>query len=284
MTTGRHGDTETRARGIDAILENAFERMRLHFREIGLVVAGLLVVGLAAAGFYELGKRRENAAQAVLAEIQIDMIKQMGGEVRIAINPEPANAEQSRRAREAALERLDLLIEEEAESEAAILAGIHAGEVEVDLGSYDAASARLGALASGLDADDPRRAIALRLRGYALERLGDPVAAGEAYYEAAGVETYPPRAQVYITAGEVFARGGAHERAIAALQQAMALAPAIAENSGLLSRIAELEAHRVRDLGLDPGPDLGAGPTPEAVRELDPDPAALEVPAVEGPE
>ncbi len=278
MTTGRHGDTEARARGIDALLEAAFERVRIHFREIGLVAVGLLVVGAAGAGFYELGKRRENAAQVVLAQIQTDMIKQMGGETRIAINPEPANAEQSRRAREAALERLDLLIEEEAGSAAAILAGIQAAEIEVDLGSYEGAAARLAALGYELDADDPRRAIALRLRGYALELQGDPVAAGEAYYEAAGVETYPPRAQVYVTAGEVFARGGAHDRAIAALQQAMALAPAVAESAGLLSRIAELEAYRDRDLGLDPAPDLGVEPTPAAVREIDPAAMAMEVP------
>ena len=58
MTAGRHGDTEARARGIDALLEAAFERVRIHFREIGLVAVGLLVVGAAGAGFYELGNRR----------------------------------------------------------------------------------------------------------------------------------------------------------------------------------------------------------------------------------
>ena len=280
--TLHHGDTEARAKGLEAVLERGFERVRVHFREIAMILVTLLVIAAAGVGFYEVGQRRESAAQTALARIQTDLIRAMGGRVQVALNPEPANAESARRAREAALVALEAMMLEHAGRDAVLLAGLHAAELEVDVGRPEAAAARLVELAGVFAPDDPRRAIALRLRGYALEELGRPVEAGEAYYEAAGVQTYPARAHVYITAGDVFARGGASDRAVAAFQQAMALAPELAEDTGLVSRVSALETLSARDLGLT-GPTgslpvIEQPPDPEPATESEPEPAPTGLP------
>ena len=137
--------------------------------------------------------------------------------------PEPANADQAAKAREAALVELDAFVAAHSGSALAAIAAIKAAELEVDLGKLDAADQRLAALAGSLGPDDPKRAIALRLRGYTLDQRGQTLAAAETYADAAKVEAYPARGVVWIEAGDCFARAKAPDRAIAAYREALAM-------------------------------------------------------------
>ncbi len=237
----RHGDTEGRREGFDAVLETGFEWIRRNARPLGIALGLLLLVGAGSAIVYELGRRSEAEAADALAEVEDAFAGAMGGRPGVALIPEPANEAIAQRAREAALVGFEELIADHASSEAARLAAIRAAEMEVDLGRLEAAGTRLEALASGMDADDLRRAVALRLQAYVLDELGESLAAGEAYERAAEVHDYPARAPVLIAAGEVFERAGEHRRAIDAYQQALSVAPDQPNRAGLLRRIAILE-------------------------------------------
>jgi tetratricopeptide (TPR) repeat protein len=92
-------------------------------------------------------------------------------------------------------------------------------------------------LAAAFDMDDPRRAVALRLRGYVLEQNGNPLAAAEVYETGARIETYPARVLIWIEAGDCFARAAQPARAIAAYRQALVASPEISEQEGILARI-----------------------------------------------
>src|SRR5262249_30837178 len=105
-------------------------------------------------------------------------------------------------------------------------------------------------------ADDPKRAIALRLRAYTLDQRGEALAAGEAYAEAAKVQSYPPRGLVWIEAGDVFARASAPDRAIAAYREALAAAPEISEQLQVVQRIG------IQQAKLDAAPAPAAAPAP----------------------
>jgi predicted negative regulator of RcsB-dependent stress response len=239
--TRQRGDTESRIAGFDAVLEGLFERIRLNSRTLGIALGVVLVLGVAAAAAYEYAKRAEVEALDALAEIEIQFSSAMGAPAGVALVPEPANAALAERARETALTQLEDFLSDYGSSGAAAVAAIRAAEMEVDMGRLEAASERLERLATDLDADDPRRAIALRLRAYVLEEQAQPVAAAEIYERAAEVTTYPARSLVLISAGEAFERAGEYRRAIGSYQQALAIAPDVSQQAGLLRRITMLE-------------------------------------------
>ncbi len=236
-----HGDTEARRQGFDAVLEAGFEWIRRKARSLGIALGLLLLVGTVSAIVYELDRRSEAEAADALAEVEGAFAGAMGARPGVALIPEPANEAIARHAREAALAGLEQLIAEHANSDAARVAAIRAAEMEVDLGRLEAARTRLEALASGMDADDLRRAVTLRLEAYVLDELEEPLAAAEAYERAAEVRDYPARAPVLIAAGEAFERAGEDRRAIDAYQRALSVAPGQPNRAGLLRRIAILE-------------------------------------------
>jgi predicted negative regulator of RcsB-dependent stress response len=237
MTERQHGDTETRLMGFEARLQDGFEWANAHGREIVVGIAVFLVAGGILAGLWEMRSRKSAAAEAELARIEARFTQAMGattGELFIA---EPANAEQATKAREAALAELDAFIADQGSSDAARIAGLRAAEIEVDLGRLPDADKRLEALDATFDPDDPRRAVAMRLRGYVVDQGGDPLAAAEIYEAAARIESYPPRVLLWIAAGDCFARAAQPARAVAAYRQALAASPEVAEQEGVLVRI-----------------------------------------------
>jgi predicted negative regulator of RcsB-dependent stress response len=135
-----------------------------------------------------------------------------------------------------------VFIAKHAGSNLAAIATVKAAELEVDLGKLDTADARLAALAGTLGADDPKRAIALRLRGYTLDQRGQTLAAAETYADAAKVEAYPARGLLWIEAGDCFARAKAPDRAITAYREALAVAPELSEQEQVVQRIGIQQA------------------------------------------
>jgi predicted negative regulator of RcsB-dependent stress response len=243
MTTPRpHGDTDTRLEGFEARLQDGFAWANDHGREIVIAIAVFVVVGGIAAGVHEWRKRDQAETQTELARIEARYTAAMGanpGELYIS---EPANADQAKAARETAIGELDAFIAAHGESEGSSLAAIRAAELEIDLQKNDAAAARLDALVQSLDGDDPRRAVALRLRGYLFDAKGEPLAAAESYEAAAKVESYPPRGLAWIAAGDCFARANQPERAVAAYRQALATAPEVSEQEGIVARLGIQQA------------------------------------------
>ena len=251
----QHGDTEARQKGFDAVLEALFERTREHARALAIGLGLVLVVGTVAAVLYDLARGKEEEAANALADIEAQFGAAMGAPIGEPLPPEPANVEVARRAREAALEELELLIAEREGSRAAGIAAIRAAEMEIDLGRLEAASERLRLLSVGLDEDDPKRAIALRLAGYVLDEQGEPLAAAQSYERGAEVRTYPGRPMLLAAAAEAYERAGEYQKAIAAYQQSLSVAAERpGQSAGVLRRIEALEY-----LAEGPGPGSGSG-------------------------
>lgn len=251
-TPRRRGETEARVEGFEAVLDGLFERARRNSRSLGIALGLLLVLAVAVAAAYEYAKRAENEALTALAEIESEFSFAMGAPAGVGLVPEPANRALAGRARETALTQLEGFISDHGSSEVVSVATIRAAEMEIDLDRLEAASERLERLAADLDADDPRRAVALRLRAYVLEEQAQPVAAAETYERAAEVRTYPARSLVLISAGEAFERAGEYRRAIGSYQRAVSIAPRLSQQAGLLRRITMLEYKAAAaDLGSD---------------------------------
>ncbi len=237
MAQQQHGDTETRLAGFEARIQAGFEWANSHGREIVIGIAIFLVTGGAIAGVWEWQTRSRLAAQTELAAIEARFARAMGATSDEAFISEPANADQARKAREQAVIEFDAFIAERGSSDAAQIARLRAAELETGLGNLAAADKRLEALAASLAADDARRAVALRLRGFVLDQSGDPLAAAEAYEAGARIEAYRANVLLWIEAGDCFSRAGAPARAIGAYQQALSSSPEIAEEQGVITRI-----------------------------------------------
>lgn len=259
MISRPHGDTETRLEGFEARLQDGFAWVNAHGREIMAGVGVALLVGGLVAGVVEWRSRQSEAAQTELAAIESRFTSAMGANPGEYFVPEPANAEQAAKAREAAVTELDAFIAEHPGSELGPIAAIKAAELEVDLGKLEAADARLAALAGTLAANDPKRAIALRLRGYTLDQRGQTLAAAEVYSDAAKVESYPPRGLIWIEAGDTFARANAPDRAIAAYREALASAPEVSEQLHVIQRLG------IEQAKLDANPPAAPAPAPSPV-------------------
>jgi predicted negative regulator of RcsB-dependent stress response len=261
MTPRQHGDTETRLAGFEARLQDGFDWANAHGREIVIGLATFLVVGGVAAGVFEWRRTRLAASEAELARIEARYTQAMGstsGELFIA---EPANAEQAKKAREATLVELDAFATAQGPTPAAQIARLRAAEIAVDLAQYEDAGKRLESLAADLDPNDARRAVALRLHGYVLDQTGNALGAAERYEMGAQIAAYPPRALLWILAGDTFARAGEAARAIAAYRQALSASPELAEQEGVISRIGITQAV------LDSSPPSTAPPTPASTSD-----------------
>jgi predicted negative regulator of RcsB-dependent stress response len=242
MTPRPHGDTETRLEGFEARLQDGFAWANAHGREIVIAIVAFVLLGGAVAGIVEWRKRDQSAAQTELARIEARFASAMGANAEELYISEPANPDQAKAAREAAIKDLDAFAAAHGSSDLSTLASIRAAEIQVDLGQLDAAGARLDALAASLAANDARRAVALRLRGYVQEAQGNPLAAGESYEAAAKTESYLARGLAWISAGDCFARANQPARAIAAYRQALSSAPEVSEQEGIVARIGVEQA------------------------------------------
>jgi tetratricopeptide (TPR) repeat protein len=243
MTPRQHGDTEAKLSGFEARLQDGFDWANAHGREVIAGLALLFVAGSIAAGVYEWRKRSLAEGDAELARIEARFTQAMGATANDTFITEPANADQAKKAREASLAELDAFIAAHGLSvDQAKIASLRAAEIEVDLGRLPDADKRLEALGAAFASDDPRRAVALRLRGYVLDQSGNSLGAAEVYQTAAEVKAYPPRALLFVKAGEAFARAGAPARAIAAYRQALATSPEVAEQEGIVGRIGVQQA------------------------------------------
>ena len=207
---------------------------------VGIGVA--LLIGGLVSGVAEWRSRQNDAAQTELAAIESRFTTAMGANPGEYFVPEPANADQAAKAREAALVEIDAFVTAHSGSDLAAIAVIKAAELEVDLGKLDAADTRLAALAGSLGPENPKRAIALRLRGYTLDQRGQTLAAAETYADAAKVQTYPARGVLWIEAGDCFARAKAPNRAVAAYREALATAPELSEQLHVVQRIGIQQA------------------------------------------
>jgi len=238
MTQQQHGDTEARLAGFEVRLQAGFEWANAHGREILVGIAVFVLAGAVVAGVWEFRARGRAGAEAELARIEARYTQAMGATTSEAFIPEPANVEQATKAREAALAELDAFIAAQGSSDAAKVASLRAAEIEVDLGRLGDADKRLEALAAAYDETDARRAVALRLRGYVLDQGGDPLAAAEVYESGARIQAYPPAVLLWVAAGDCFARAGQPARAIGSYRQALSAASDVAEEEGVIARMA----------------------------------------------
>ncbi|MCE2391483.1 MAG: tetratricopeptide repeat protein [Proteobacteria bacterium] len=240
--TRQHGETDAPARGIDAVIQDALEWVQRNAGRLAVLVAGLAAIGITAAVVYELDRRAQSAAQSALHRIEAEFAAGMGSPAQEALIPEPANREQATRAREAALEALERFVVEHAGSEALAAAQIRAAEVEADLGRFAEADARLERLTGELTDQDPRKGIALWLRGYVLEELEEPVRAAQLYEAAGRLMEFPPRAQAWLAAGQTYSRAGRYSEAVRAYTQAMSANPELRLSDDLQREVAALDA------------------------------------------
>ena len=238
----RHGETERAHEGFEATLGRIFEWLEDNSKPVLGALAGVVLLGAAAALAFEWSASQARTAQSQLAEVERSYFEAMGASPVAFYVTEPANQEQAQRARDAALAGYEQVAADHPGSVAEQLAQIRAAQVEIDLGGMDAAEQRLAQAADQMDEDGPLRATALRLRGYALEELERFADAAAVYESAAAIESYPGRESLYAAAGESWLRAGNLERALGAFRETLALAPAWAEREGLVDRVIGLEA------------------------------------------
>jgi predicted negative regulator of RcsB-dependent stress response len=242
MTIRQRSETEARAQGFDAKIEAAFDWLSARSLYVFAVLGTLLVAGAAVAGFYEVNKNRQDAAELALAQVEYGFAVAMGSPIEDFLVSVPFSEEQARRAREEALAHFEAVVLDHRRTRAARVASLRAAEMEVDLRRWSDAEARLAKLVAQLSGRDALRAVALRLLGFLQEQQGRFAEAGESYAGAAGVQAYPARAALWMAAGGSFARAGATERALAAFQQVLSLDPELAEREGIVERLSELAA------------------------------------------
>ncbi len=255
MTTTRpHGDTEARATGLDATIQDGLAWVAEHRKPLGIAAAVLLLLGVAAAGVYESRRSARAETAAELAAIEADLAAGLGGSRQDALPAEPANADQARRAREAALSRMETFAAEHS-GPLGRDARLRAAQLEADLAQLDAADARLQALVGELPDSDPRKGQALRLRGWVLEELDRPQEAATLYEQGAQLESYPARALLWIAASQVHTRLGDPTAALRALDRAIALQTDLGRSPQILRERAFLEAAiDVQSTAADPPP------------------------------
>ncbi len=223
------------------MIQKGFDWVGRNPREVLSAIAAIIVIGGLVAGGYEWRRRTENKAARLLEEIERGFSESMGADRRIALVPEPANADQAQRSREEALEKLERFIAEQEGSRAVDFAALRAAEMETDLGRFGDAEKRLGGLSGHLGSEDVLRPVADRLRGYVLEEQGEHLRAGEAFVAAAEAPGYPDPASVWLSAAEAFRRSGETDRAAHAYQQILEADPLYAANKRVLDRLSGLE-------------------------------------------
>jgi tetratricopeptide (TPR) repeat protein len=241
MAIRQHGDTEAPPRGLDALLQDAQHWAFAHVRELAVAAGVLLLAAVVVAGVMEWRGRQQVAAEMALGGIEADFAQAMGASPNVALVPEPANAEQARAAREAALAQYEEFLREHSGTQAARVARLRAAELEVDLGRLEAADARLVAVIGELGDADPRKGIALRLRGYVLEELERPLEAAAAYAAAGALESHPARLLAWLVAARTYARAGQPAEALRAYREAQSLEPRLGEDPSFQSEMAVLE-------------------------------------------
>ncbi len=243
MTTPQsHGDTEAPLTGFDAVLNSMFVWVQDNIRSIAAVFGVLFVTGLLVVFVLESRKSAEEAGQTALMQTQLDLSQAMGASPGAVVIEEPANEEVALAAREAALASYAALMDEYEGSDAAIIAGIRSAQLEIELGRLEAADTRLTELTRTLGANDARRAVALRLKGYTQEQRGLDTEAGETYLEAATVESYPAMPLVLLSAAKSFERAGSYQRAITTYERVLAASPEVAEQESVVARMRLAEA------------------------------------------
>jgi tetratricopeptide (TPR) repeat protein len=241
-STRHHADTESRASGLEGRIQDGLEWIGEHRRHFLIALVALVAALVLAAIYWEVSRSRRAEASAELAAIEASFVADMGAEPAAALVAEPANPEQATRAREAAIAELEAFAQAHGSSDLAHNASLRAAELEVDLKRLDAADTRLAALIQDLAGSDPRRAIALRLRGYVLEELGRAQEAAALYEAGAAVESYPARALLWLAAARTRMRLGANQDALHAFDQAIAIEPELATDPTVARERRSLEA------------------------------------------
>jgi len=260
MTTPRpHSDTEPRPAGLEARIEDVLDWIGHNRRTLGIALGAILLIWLLMAWMGEASKSRRAEASAELSSIEVAFARDMGAEPGAALIPEPANAELAREARESALQKLDAFSKAHEGTDLARNAALRGAELEVDLGRLAEADTRLSTLIAELGDRDPLKGVALRLRGYVLEELGRDAEAAALYEAGGALESYPPRALLWLAASRTHARLGANAQALAALDRAIAAEPDLVSDASIERERKLLQAASA------------AAPAPEAPAPVNPE-------------
>lgn len=209
---------------------------------LGAIAAVLLIAALI--GFYvQHGSDTQDRAATALALTTNQYRIAMGADPLGGAIVEPANAELAERTRNEFVDRFTLVAREHSGTNAAVVAWLEAGNLQVELGQPEEA------VASFSSARDAAAGLALgalastRLAVLA-ENRGDTAAAAEAYETAAAVAAYPMRAASLAAAARCWVEAGEPNRALAAYQRYEVEFPDEAAAPQIASLIAELRIAR----------------------------------------
>jgi predicted negative regulator of RcsB-dependent stress response len=259
----QHGDTEIPLRGFEAQLQTGFEWISQHPRQVLSVLGGIVLIGALVAFTYEWRTRTENRAARELEKIEKQFAESMGADPRVALVPEPANADQARQSREEALSSLEHFLRYKGGSRAAVFASIRAAEMEADLGRLDAAETRLTEGLEELAMSDPVRPTAQRLLAWVQEERGRYGEAADTYAAVARTPGYGDPAGVWFLAAEAYRRAGNAARAGDSYRMVLDTDAAYASRKRVQDLIALLEAE-------DTVPPERAEPSPSPEPESPP--------------
>ena len=223
----------------DRIAEWASENAALI---LGVIAAVLVLAG--GVGLYVQGQEgsRDDAADA-LAIATSQYRQAMGAHPIAGVIPEPANPEVAETTRTEYVERFSAIAREHAGTTAASVAWLQAGQLQTELGRLEAAAESFGRARDQGSGTAIEAIGSIRLAGLAEDR-GDFSVAASAFEAAAGVESYPLRAQALADAARCWAAAGSEDEALAVYQRLEAAFPDVPVPPQVASLVAEIRAGR----------------------------------------
>ena len=211
-----------------------------HPRPVLAVLAAILLVAGTWGGVTQYRKSRAAGATEALEDTRTAYLAAMGvGPTALEV-PEPANPETARRIRSEFARRFAVVAADYGGTQAAPLALLEAGRLQLELGDREAALAAWQQAATS--ADPTLRALVWVHVAQAEEEAGRWVEAAEGYARAGDVTAYPLRYAALADAARCFAEAGEPEKAVALHKRIRAESPQTRLPEHVAARLRELEA------------------------------------------
>lgn len=206
------------------------------------VAAAILVIAAGWGIFTSTRSQATEQASADLARVEREYLVAMGAAPGAIDIVEPANPETARNTRTEFEARFREVAEDHAGSASAVLAWIHVGTLQVELGNRAAGIETWRTTAEGLAANELLRAIVLVRIASAQEDEGRFTEAAQAYEAASEMPNYPLRHAALAEAARCYAEAGDAMRAVALLDRLEDIEPRPQIPDATRAKLLELRA------------------------------------------
>ena len=203
------------------------------------VIAAVLVIAAGIGLYTQAGANSRDAAADDLAMATSQYRQAMGADPLGGGIPEPANPELGERTRVKFVERFIEVAQAHTGTSAGALAWLEAGQLQTELGRLEAAAESFSHARDSAKGTAIAALGSIRLASLA-EGRGDAATAAQSYEAAAGIESYPLRANALADAARCWVEAEEPERALAAFQRLESEFPDDTVDPAVASLLAEV--------------------------------------------